>query len=110
MAQIQLAIEGEGAVEASEELVTLPELSGSWEATGGDERELTLATIATIVGIVGGTLAAAEQIRKWYAEWKKGKSGKKIQKVVLVGPKGKRVQLEKATVEEINAVLKELAA
>ncbi|MBE7552724.1 MAG: hypothetical protein HS126_16765 [Anaerolineales bacterium] len=108
MSTIQFAIEGEGAADAAASLVALPELSGSWEATGADEREITLAAIATVVGITGGTLAAAEQIRKWYAEWQKGKSGKTIKKVVLVGSKGKRIQLENATAREINEVLQEL--
>lgn len=108
MTTIQLAIEGEGAGEAAESLLALPEFSGSWQASGADEREITLAAIATIVGIVGGTLAAAEQIRKWYAEWSKKPAGKPLKKVVLVGPKGKRVQLENATVQEINEILKEL--
>ncbi len=108
MSTIQLAIEGAGAVEASENLLAMPELSGSWEASGAGERDITLATIATIVAITGGTLTVAEKISKWYAEWSKNPAGKTIKKVVLVGPKGKRIQLENATAAEINQVLKEL--
>ncbi len=69
------------------------------------EREALLATIASIVGIVSGTLAVAEQIRKWYQEYKQGKSGKKIAKVLIVGCNGDRLLLENATVEQIRKVL-----
>ena len=107
MANIQLAIEGQNAVEATETLLEIQEISGDWRSAGEGkvERELTLATIATIVGIAGGTIAIAEQIRKWYQEWKKGKSGKKIDKVVMVGKGGERLLLGSATAEDISKIL-----
>ena len=64
-----------------------------------------MATIATIVGLVGGTVAIAEQIRKWYQEYKQSQSGKKIDKVVIIGRNGQRLLLEDATVEEIRQIL-----
>ena len=105
MANIQFAIEGQDAVEATKALLEIPEISGDWQPVGETQRELALATIVAIVGIVGGTIAIAEQIRKWYNEWKKGKSGKKIDKVVIIGAGGKRLLLEGATVEDISKVL-----
>jgi len=110
MANIQLAIEGQGAVEATESLLEIPEISGDWQPAdeGEAERGLTLAAIATIVGIVGGTIAIAEQIRKWYQEWKKDKPGKKIDKVVMVGAGGERLLLEGATAEDIRKILEGL--
>jgi hypothetical protein len=105
MSKIQLAIEGQNAVEATKELLEIPEISGDWQPVGGTQRELALATIATIVGIVGGTIAIAEQIRKWYNEWKEGKSGKKIDKVVIIGAGGERLLLEGATAEDISKIL-----
>ena len=65
---IQFAIEGEGAIEASQAPCELSGLEGSFEVNAEVEREGVLATVATIVGIVGGTLIAAEQIRDWYAK------------------------------------------
>lgn len=103
---IQLAIEGPGAVEATTELLASDNFEGSWQPPEGTHRAVTLATIATIVGIVGGTLSAADQLVKWYKDWK-GKEGKQLKKVVLVGKNGKRVILENATAEEIKAVLED---
>jgi hypothetical protein len=107
MADIQFEIQGQDAVVATEELLSIAGLSGNWETEGEAEREGTLATIGAIVGIVGGTLAIAEQIRKWYGEYKKGKSGKKIEKVLLVSRSGQRLLLEDATIEQIQQILDE---
>jgi hypothetical protein len=104
MANIQLEIQGQDAIAATKELLSMPEVSGTWEIV--KEKEL-VTTIATIVGIVGGTIAIAEQIRKWYQEYQKGKSGKKIEKVLLVGRNGRHLLLENATLEQIKQILDE---
>lgn len=70
---VQVAIAGEAAEPAVSELMGMPGLSVSYEAQ--TQKEGTMAVIATIVGIAGGTVALAEQIRKWYQEWKKSQSG-----------------------------------
>ncbi|MEG5037947.1 MULTISPECIES: hypothetical protein [unclassified Microcoleus] len=107
MADIQISVEGQDAVAATEELFAISGLSGNWETTGDDEKEGLLVTIGAIVGIVGGSLAIAEQIRKWYQEYKKGKSGKKIEKVLLIGRRGRRLLLENATIDQIKQILDE---
>lgn len=105
MSEIKFAIEGEGAIEATEELLTLEGIEGSFTVDEEVQREGVIATIASIVGIVSGTLAVAEQIRKWYQAYKDGKSGKKIAKVLIVGRNGDRLLLENATIEQIRKVL-----
>ena len=107
MADIQISVEGRDAVAATEELFAISGLSGNWETTGDNEKEPILATIGAIVAIVGATVAIAEQIRKWYQEYKKGKSGKKIEKVLIVGRRGGRLLLENATIEQIKQILDE---
>lgn len=107
MADLLIEVQGRDAIAATEELLAIPEITGSWETEGEAEREGVVATIATIVGIVGGTLAIAEQIRKWYQEYKKGKSDKKIEKVLIVGRNGRRLLLEDATIEQIQKILEE---
>jgi hypothetical protein len=107
MQPLQIAIEGPGAVDAAKALTDLPNLFGDWQTPDGTQREGVMAVIATVVGIVGGTLTAAEQIRKWYRERKKTNSDKTITKAVLVG-KNKRVLLEDAAIEDIQAVLESL--
>ncbi|MEW5857108.1 MAG: hypothetical protein AB1861_06955 [Cyanobacteriota bacterium] len=107
MADIQFEVQGQDAVTATEELLSISGVSGSYETEGEAEREGTLATIGVIVGIVGGAIAIAEQIRKWYQQYKQGKSGKKIDKVLLVSRSGKRLLLENATIEQIKEILDE---
>ena len=105
MANILIEVQGQDAITATEELLAISGISGSYEVEEGVEREGTLATIATIVTIVGGTMAIAELIRKWYQEYKQGKSGKTIEKVLIVGKDGKRLLLENATLEDIRKIL-----
>lgn len=103
--EIQIAVEGEGAIEATTELFSMPDISGTWQPVNESEREAVLATVGTIVGVVGGSLAIAEQLRKWYKEYHAGKNGKTIEKVLLVGRNGQRVLLRNATLEQIKQIL-----
>jgi len=107
MADIQISVEGRDAVAATEELFAISGLSGNWETIGDGEKEPILTTIGTIVAIAGVAVAIAEQIRKWYQEYKKGESGKKIEKVLIVGRRGRRLLLENATIEQIKQILDE---
>ena len=104
MSEIKFAIEGEGAIEATEELLTMEGIEGSYAVNEEIQREGVLATIASIVGIASGALAVAEQIRKWYQAYRAGKSGNKIAKVLIVGRNGDRLLLENATIEQIRKV------
>ena len=105
MADIKIEIQGQGTVALTQELFAIEGLQGKWETVGGNEKEGVLVTIATIVGIVGGTIAIAQQIRQWYQEYKKGNSDKKIEKVMLIGRNGRRLLLENATIEQIKEIL-----
>lgn len=109
MANIQIAIAGTDAVAATEALLALPIFSGQFSGAGFEtsddvEREGTLATIATIVGIVGGSMAAAEQIRQWHGEFRGNKEQPRIEKVLIVTPRG-RILMENATTEEISQAI-----
>ncbi len=105
MTAILIEVQGQDAIAATEELLSISGISGSYEVDSEIEREGIVATIATIIGIVGGAIAIAEQIRKWYQEYKQGQSGKKIEKVLIVGKNGKRLLLENATLEDIRKIL-----
>ncbi|MCF2145505.1 hypothetical protein IQ276_003355 [Desmonostoc muscorum LEGE 12446] len=107
MPQIQIGIEGEDAPTAAEALLEIPGISGSYEVQ--TQKEGTLAAIATVVGIVGGVAALAEQIRKWYQEWHKSHPGKQFDVVILDPDTGNRILLEDATLEEITEILKSLS-
>ena len=81
-------------------------LDGVYTVNSEDvKKEPVITTVATIVGLVSGTLAIAEQIRKWYQEYKQKQSGKKIDKVLIVGRNGRRLLLENATIEQIRQIL-----
>ncbi|BBD61941.1 hypothetical protein NIES2109_47770 [Nostoc sp. HK-01] len=107
MAEIQIGIEGEDAPAAAEALLEIPGISGSYEVP--TQREGTLAAIATVVGIVGGVAALAEQIRKWYQEWHKSHPGKQFDVVILDPDTGNRIFLADATIEEITEILKSIS-
>lgn len=57
MANILIEVLGSDAIAATEELLAMPEITGSWETEGEAERKGILVTIATIIGIIGGTMA-----------------------------------------------------
>ena len=106
MVEVKLSLEGEEVDIAAKKLFETTGLQGNWEVAEGSisTKEGTLAVIGTVVGIVGGTIAVAEQIRKWYQEYKK--SRKKFDVVLVAGDT--RVVLENATIQDICSVLEEL--
>ncbi len=100
MDEIKFAIEGTAAAEAAEDLLNIDGLSGEYALDPEVRRDGGLTVVATVVGIVGGAMAIAEQIRQWYAAYKARQTAsnvKKIEKVLIVTPKG-RFLLEDATI------------
>lgn len=105
MADIQLEIEGQGAIPASEALVNIEGLSGSYVTEAGDSKELALATIASIVGITAGSMTIANHLYNWYQNYHKQEPDARIEKVVLIDRKGKKVLMRNATLEQIQKAL-----
>lgn len=105
---MKIEIQGQDAVQAAEELLSIEGLQGSYETIDEVEREGTLATIATIVGIIGGTMTISEQLYKWSKKYQQSlpNSTPKIEKVLIVAPSGQRLLLKDATVEQIQEILK----
>ena len=103
---IQVVLEGEETQAAAEALLQIPGVSGQLEAEGEAQKTEPLTTVATIVGIVGGAIAIAAQIRKWYQECRKSRSGKTFD--VLIDGSNGRILLEDATIEEISTILEAL--
>jgi hypothetical protein len=105
---MKIEIIGTDAILATEELLTIQGLEGSYETVNEVEREALLTTIATIVGIVGGSITIAERLHKWSQKYQQSSSGgAKIEKVLIVAPNGKRLLLKDATVAQIQAILEE---
>ena len=107
---MKIEIQGQDAVKATEELLSIEGLEGSYETIDEVEREGTLATIATIVGITAGTLTIAEKLYQWNHKYQKSLQnpvGARIEKVLIVAPNGNRLLLKDATVEQIQEILKD---
>ena len=105
---MKIEIQGRDAVKATEELLAIEGLEGSYQTIEEVEREGTLATIATIVGIVSGTLTIAESIHKWKGKYQKSlhdPTGPRIEKVLIVTDDNRRLLLKDATVEQIKEIL-----
>lgn len=105
---MKIEIQGRDAVKATEELLAIEGLEGSYQTIEEVEREGTLATIATIVGIVSGTLTVAESIHKWKKKYQKSlhdPTGARIEKVLIVTDDNRRLLLKDATVEQIKEIL-----
>ncbi len=102
---LKIAIDGLDAVQVTKEILAIEGIEGSYEIVG-NEREGTLATILTIVGIGSGTsiiinntLTIAEKIFQCFK-----KHEKKLEKVEIVSGE-KRLLLKDATVEQIKDIL-----
>lgn len=106
MAAITITIDGEDSDSAAQDLLAIPGIAGNLSVEEGPKKTELLTTVASIVGIVGGTLTIAEQIRKWYQEAKQKRPGNLD--VLLEGEDGNRVLLEDATVEEIVQILQSI--
>ncbi|MBD2181691.1 hypothetical protein [Aerosakkonema funiforme] len=106
MSEVQITVEGEDSITATEELLAIPGISGKLETEGEASKEGTLATIATIVGLTVGVIEIAERIYKWYQKAKESRPGKTFD-AKIESPNG-RLLLEDATIEEICEVLKSL--
>ncbi|CBN57610.1 MULTISPECIES: hypothetical protein [Kamptonema] len=105
---MKIEIQGQDAVSATEELLRIEGLQGSYETVDEVEREGTLATIATIVGIAGGTVTIAKEIYEWYQKYQKSKGAKanlRIEKALIIGSNNRRLLLKDATLEQIQQIL-----
>jgi len=88
---------------AAEALTQLEGLEAEWQSAETEPtRELTLATIVTVVGLAKTALEIAKLIHDWYAQ---RKPQGKIEKVILKSRSGKRINLHNAGVEDIKKIL-----
>jgi hypothetical protein len=107
MTELKIVFEGIEAEVAAEALVKLPDVTGSWTASDEVKRDMSLSTIAAIIGIASGTLSIATNLKKWYEDYQ-GSEQHKIENVVIITPK-RRLLVDEATPEEILAFLKQAA-
>ena len=106
---MQIEIQGRDAVAATEELLSIEGIQGSYETRKEVEREGTIATVASIVGIVGGIITISKEVYQWYKKYQESlpnSTEPRIEKVLIVSPNGNRLLLKNATVEQIQEILK----
>lgn len=105
---MKIEIQGQDAIAATEALLQIEGVQGSYQTLDAVEREGTLVTIATIVGIVSGSLTVAEKLYAWNKKYQgssENPSGTRIEKVLIVAEDGRRLLLKDATVEQIKDIL-----
>lgn len=105
---MKIEIQGRDAVQATEELLAIEGLEGSYQTIDEVERSATLATIATIVGIASGTLTIGEKLYQWKEKYQKSltdPNGSRIEKVLIVTDDNRRLLLKDATLEQIKEIL-----
>jgi hypothetical protein len=108
MADIEIEIEGPGAIAATEELMHLEGLNVVYETEGEDTKKgllATIAIIATVTAITADTLEIATKLYKWIRKYFEKQPDERIEKAVLVGRNGRKVLLVSATVEQIKQLL-----
>jgi hypothetical protein len=106
---IILIIEGDDSFEVTEDLMEDPDLSGACERIDGEgERDGggTLATVATIVGIISGGMTIGEKLHKWHQKYQQPDSSARIEKVLIERADGSRLLMKDVSVEQIDKFLK----
>ncbi len=105
---MKIEIQGRDAVEATEELLAIEGLEGSYQTINEVERGEPVTTIAAIVAIVGGTLTIGEKLYQWNQNYQKSlhdPTGARIEKVLIVTDDNRRLLLKDATLEQIKEIL-----
>ena len=102
---MRIEIQGQDAIKVAEDIVTLDGVQGDFEVVSEVEREGTLATIATIIGITTGAMTIAEKLYELNKKSVNSPDTVKIERVLLVGKNGDRLLLKDATLEQLQKLL-----
>lgn len=108
----RLLIQGSGAAQAAAELAGEPDFAVECrepEPEGTQKEVVTLAVIATIVGIASATLSAADLIIKWRDRWRdrnRAEPERPIQRIVIE-INDRRHPIDRLTTEQLALLLDE---
>jgi hypothetical protein len=105
MADIQLEIEGTGAITATEDLSRIEGLRVSYETEGETNKEGILGTIATIAAMTADTLEIATKLYEWFQKYRKKKPELRIEQAVIVDRTGQRILMANVTIDQLKKVL-----
>ncbi|MFN5514270.1 MAG: hypothetical protein ACK5CA_05860 [Cyanobacteriota bacterium] len=104
---MQIEIQGQDAVKIAQEILDINGVQGDYEVFSEVEREGTLATIATIIGIIGGTITIAEKLYQLKQNMLDSPETPKIERVLIVSKNGDRLLLKDATLEQLQRLLEQ---
>jgi hypothetical protein len=102
---MQIEIQGPDAIKVAQDIVATDGVQGTYEVVSEVEREGTLATIATIIGITTGAMTIAEKLYELNKKSVNSPESVKIERVLLVGKDGDRLLLKDATLEQLQKLL-----
>jgi hypothetical protein len=102
---MQIEIQGRDAIKVAQDIIATEGVRGSYEVISEVEKEGTLATIATIIGITTGAMTIAEKLYELNKKSVNSPESVKIERVLLVGKNGDRLLLKDATLEQLQRLL-----
>jgi uncharacterized linocin/CFP29 family protein len=103
---MRIEIEGADAIKVAQDILDMEGVQGSYEVISEEEKEGTLATIATIIGIISGTIAIAEKLYQLKRKIDSPETPK-IERVLIVSKNGDRLLLKDATLEQLQKLLEQ---
>ncbi len=103
MTEVHLSIVGKGAVQASEALLSSPNITGTWQPVAGTQRDKIESAIVHIFLAASGE-ALSEQIQEWYQQYQQAHAENRIETAVLVC-KGQRIVVEDSSFQDIHQLL-----
>lgn len=103
MAEVRMAIEGEGAVEAAEALLSSPDITGTWQPVEATRRDKVVSVIVHILLAASGE-SLSEQINNWYQRYQQAVLDKKIDQVVLVA-NSQRLVVTDSNLEDLRRII-----
>ncbi|MBW4679902.1 MAG: hypothetical protein KME19_07295 [Microcoleus vaginatus WJT46-NPBG5] len=103
MAEVTMAIEGKGAVEAAEALLSSPDIQGTWQPVEATRPDKVVSVIVHILSAASGE-ALSQRINNWYQKYQEALLAKTIDKVVVVA-NGKRLLLEESSLDDLRQTI-----
>jgi len=107
---VQILVQGRDAGRAAAELVTLSEGAARLEesATPKDHKD-PLTVAASVIGIVAGSVAVAEQLVRWCRRWREGGgqgASRSVERIVVVVG-DRRLLLENLDTDDLERLFRQ---
>lgn len=107
--EITIEIQGQDAISAVEELLKIEGVQGSYETIDEIEKDSkgTITTIASIVGIIAGTMTIGEKLYQWCQKYQQPETSntQPIEKVIIIMGNDNRLLLNDKTPQQIDEFL-----